>query len=259
MSDDAEEQAPDPLVGPQTQGCGSGNDADTKPAFEVSLQLQTTRRVNFASAQNDVPVLKLLSLTNTSEIALEDLDVTLDAKPPVIRTKTWKIDRLSAGQSLDLHDLSTPLDIHHLSGLNETEIGSLTLTVTNTSGPLIVETRRLELLARDQWGGVSDMGRLLAAFVSPNDAVVAAILKEASLLLERSGQDGSMEGYQIGPMFARRHEAQSHSVAPGLRVRRAMTLRQSRPSNKASNWAFDNRITPSCILGQANVPCSSRL
>lgn len=174
------------------------SDAESKLTFEVDLQLQTTRRVNFASAQNDVPVLKTVSLTNTGEFALENLDVIFEAQPPVIRTKSWKIDRLSAGQSLDLHDLSTPLDIQHLSGRNETEIGSLTLTVTNADGPLLVETRKLELLAHDEWGGLGDMDRLLAAFVSPNDAVVAAILKTASLLLERSGHDGSMEGYQSG-------------------------------------------------------------
>lgn len=196
MNDRIEEKSLEQSAQNPTLNAESEGDTGAKSAFEIDLQLLTTRRVNFASAQNDVPILKSLSLTNTGENALENLDVTFEAHPPVIRTKSWKIDRLSTDQSLDLHDLSTPLDIKHLAGLNETEIGSLTLTVSNAEGPLLVETRKLELLARDQWGGLGEMDGLLAAFVSPNDAVVATILKEASLLLERGGHDGSMEGYQ---------------------------------------------------------------
>ncbi|WP_294612361.1 hypothetical protein, partial [uncultured Roseovarius sp.] len=173
MNDGTEEKASDPLVDTQALDNETENDAESKATFDINLNLQTTLRVNFASAQNDVPVLKSLSLSNNGESALEDLDLTIEAQPPVIRPKTWRIDRLSAGQSLNLHDLSTPLDIPHLSGLNETEIGSLMFKVTNAEGTLFSETRRLELLARDHWGGLSDMGRLLAAFVSPNDAVAA--------------------------------------------------------------------------------------
>ncbi len=173
-------------------------DINQADVFPVSLHIDTARRVNFASAQNDIPVLKALSLTNNAESACENVQVTLTAQPPVIKPRTWIIDRLSPGKTLELRDLATPLDTQHLSGLNETEIGTLTLTVAHEDAELATENIALELLARDQWGGLGGMDRLLAAFVSPNDAVVAAILKEASLLLERSGRDGSLEGYQSG-------------------------------------------------------------
>ena len=60
----------------------------------------------------------------------------------------------------------------------------------------IVEKRRIELLARDEWGGVPDMAQILAAFVSPNDPAVARVLKHAASLLEKAGHEGSMNGYQ---------------------------------------------------------------
>ena len=198
MIDWMQGQKPDQHAGIQAVDGDPRDESEPPAEFAVSLQLQTTHRVNFASAQNDVPVIKSLSLHNTGEHALENLTINLKSHPPVIRPKTWTIDRLGADQSLDLNDLTTPLDIQLLSGLNETEIGSLTLTIASSDGQILEETRRLELLARDQWGGLGDMDRLLAAFVSPNDAVVAVILKEASVLLERSGYDGSMEGYQSG-------------------------------------------------------------
>lgn len=164
----------------------------------VSISLSAASRINFASAQNDVPIIRSLSLYNNGDKTLTDLDVTLTADPPVIRPKTWKIDSLGANQSLSLSELSTPLDNKLLSGLNETEIGSLCVSVLSGTQYLLSETRQLELLARDQWGGLADMDRLLAAFVSPNDAAIATILKEASLLLERSGHTSSLEGYQSG-------------------------------------------------------------
>ena len=56
-----------------------------------------------------------------------------------------------------------------------------------------------------------------------------------------------------------RPRAQDHSAASGRATVRARTRRQSRPSNKASNWALLSRITPSSIRGQAKRPCSKRL
>src|SRR5690606_35581483 len=58
------------------------------------------------------------------------------------------------------------------------------------------EQDRIELLARDEWGGLVDMENILAAFVSPNHPQVARLLKEASSLLEAAGHPSSMEGYQ---------------------------------------------------------------
>ena len=171
---------------------------DPQQGSDIRLELDAARRVNFAYAQNDIPVIKTLSLKNTGHHALEAVEIRLEAEPAVIRSKTWAIDRLGPNKCLALADLATTLDLPRLSGLNETEVGSLTLTVADATGPLLTEQRPLELLARDQWGGLGDMDRLLAAFVAPNDAVVAEILKKASLLLERSGQDGALEGYQSG-------------------------------------------------------------
>ena len=85
-----------------------------------------------------------------------------------------------------------------LAGLDEAERGVLHLVLSTETGPLAEWRTEIDLLARDQWGGLADMDRLLAAYVSPNDAAVAGILKDASRLLEAAGRDGSLEGYQSG-------------------------------------------------------------
>ena len=62
--------------------------------------------------------------------------------------------------------------------------------------------------------------------------------------------------YQDHRGGASRNARPSHSAAVGGRAARSRTLRQSRPANSASNWAWFSDITPSRIAGQVKV-CSS--
>lgn len=163
---------------------------------EPRLELEAVKRVNFASAQNNLPVIRTLRARNPSGEIYRDLKLIVSATPPIIREKIWTIDSLAPGEVCEIEDLDFSIDSGMLSGLDETERGGLRLTLENGCGTLAEEHVELELLARDHWGGLDDMDRLLAAYVSPNDPTVAFILKEASRLLERSGQNGSMEGYQ---------------------------------------------------------------
>ena len=162
----------------------------------MSLRHYALRRVNFATAQNDVAIIEGITVENPTDEALTDIRITLRAAPPIIREKTWTIDRVAPGSHLSVCDISTPLDIERLEGLDEAEIGELEFRMEAQGLQTIVEKRRIDLLARDEWGGVRDMAQILAAFVSPNDPAVARILKDAARLLEGAGHDGSMNGYQ---------------------------------------------------------------
>ena len=172
------------------------HDDEGKQKLSVSLDIDLPSCVNFASAQNDIPVIRGLSLRNNGQRAATGLKVRVTAAPPVIRARAWVIGDLAPGDELSLHDLATPLDAEKLSGLNETERGTLIFEVFQGDEAVVQEKHDLNLLAKDHWGGLADMDRLLAAYVSPNDAYVASLLKEASRLLEAAGHDGSLEGYQ---------------------------------------------------------------
>ena len=169
---------------------------ESKESRVVSLQHYALRRVNFASAQNDVAIIEGIKVENPTDEALTDIRITLRAAPPIIREKTWIIGRVAPGSHLSVRDISTPLDIERLEGLDEAEVGELEFRMEAQGFQTIVEKRRIDLLARDEWGGVRDMAQILAAFVSPNDPAVARVLKDAAHLLEGAGHDGSMNGYQ---------------------------------------------------------------
>ena len=164
----------------------------------VSLTCETLRRVNFACTQNDVAVVRRLCVRNGTNDPLVGIRVTMRAIPPVIRQKSWLLDRVAPGSEHDVSDLGVELDIERLAGLNEAEVGEFELRVDGEGIEPIVERRPIDLLARDEWGGLSDMAQLLAAFVSPNEPAVAKLLKDASRLLLENGHDDSLDGYQSG-------------------------------------------------------------
>ena len=107
----------------------SNNSIETPDVSEesrgVSLHHNALGRVNFASAQNDVAIIEGIKVENPTDEALTDIRITLRAAPPIIREKTWSIDRVAPRSHHSVRDLSTPLDIERLEGLDEAEVGEL--------------------------------------------------------------------------------------------------------------------------------------
>ena len=185
----------------------------------VTVEWQVLSRVNSACAQNDVAVVRHLALRNDTDDPLVGVRVTLRATPPVLRERAWVLDRIGPQSEHEVSDTKTDLDVVRLAGMNEAELGELELRVEADGIEPFLEHKRVDLLARDQWGGLADMAQVLAAFVSPNEPAVAKLLKDAARLLEAAGHDGSMDGYQSGdPRRAYMLAASIWSAATGLRL-----------------------------------------
>ena len=162
----------------------------------VRLHVHAQRKVSFAAAQNDAAILEEVAIENRTDDPLTDVRLALRTAPPVLRRKTWIIEHIAPQSTHTVRDTSTDIDIEYLSGLNEAEHGSLELVMESAEHPPLTEHCPLELLARDEWGGLGNKPHLLAAFVAPNDAAIARLLRSASLQLEHAGYDGAMNGYQ---------------------------------------------------------------
>ena len=64
----------------------SGDIVESLAAIPV-IEVETARRINFAFAQNDVPVLRSLAISNPTDTVFEKLELTLSAEPSVLRAK----------------------------------------------------------------------------------------------------------------------------------------------------------------------------
>ncbi|MEM6942379.1 MAG: hypothetical protein AAF565_01355 [Pseudomonadota bacterium] len=172
------------------------NDPDIAEARTL-IRSDIAAKVNFASAQNAVPIIRTLEVANRGETPIEGATLSLDATPSFCRTKSWTLDRIEAGGTTNVSDRDLSLDLGRLDGLNEAERGEIALILRDRDGAeLARHVAPVELLARDQWGGLGEMAQILAAFVAPNDPAVPRLLKEASRLLEASGRSGAIDGYQ---------------------------------------------------------------
>jgi len=162
----------------------------------LTLKISSAECVNFASAQNSVPVLQCIEIQNTSDTPFENLTLELIPHPPFCQNRTWAIDRISARSGLSLSDLRLKYDFAFFDGLNEAEQGQLNFQLKQAETVLTEQILPIRLLARDEWGGVNVMASILAAFTSPNDPAIARICKHASMLLEKTGRKGALDGYQ---------------------------------------------------------------
>lgn len=170
----------------------AGVESSGMPLIEVEVASRTT----FAAAQNAVPLIRRIVLRGTGDRAMVDLRLVMTAQPGFCRAKEWQIDRLGMGAELEVGDRQVTLDYGVLDRLNEAEHGQLVFRLLDGEAVLAECVAPIELLARDEWGGSAEMAQVLAAFVSPNHPAVSVILKEASRVLEASGQSGALDGYQ---------------------------------------------------------------
>ncbi|WP_208852361.1 DUF3320 domain-containing protein [Roseomonas genomospecies 6] len=170
----------------------------------VRIEATLTPRLNLAFHQNAVPVLHELVLVNDGDAPLEAVELTLTSEPAFVAPKTWRIDAVPAGQRYHVPKLDVTLDGAMLGRLTEAESATVTITAAAAGSPEPVARteRSLELLARNQWGGVGNIPEMIAAFVQPNDPAVERVLKKAANILRQNGKSGALNGYEGGPKRA---------------------------------------------------------
>ncbi len=164
--------------------------------MSVDVELVLAGKIGFAAHQNAVPVLRELRLTHSGPEPLADLSLTVTAEPAFVVPRTWHLERLDPQGTLYLDDRDLEFDAALLGSLQESLVAQLTFTVRQ--GDEILQTRRypVELLARNQWGGVDSMPELAAAFVMPNDPAVDRLLGAAAEVLRRAGKSTALDGYE---------------------------------------------------------------
>jgi very-short-patch-repair endonuclease len=176
-------------------------------------------KLNLADFQNAVPLLRELIIVNDSEVAIQSLELEITSVPAFLKSKTWRIEEVGAGKSFALSDLDIKLDGTLLSRLTEAEKASVTL-VLRYSSDVRQELARLdwtvELLPRNQWGGLSHFPDMVAAFVQPNEPAVERLLKQTAEILRKSGKNAALDGYKGGPKRAWELVSGIWSVVAGM-------------------------------------------
>src|SRR5258707_10940220 len=166
-----------------------------RPLIEVSA----ASFVNAAFHQNSIPFLRELRILGTGiSEDLRELTLSLSSQPEFLKAKCWNISFLPKDGIVRLSDLDVSLDGGLLAGLTEALSGRVTFSLAQNGEELSCREIDARLLAPDEWGGLSTLPEILAAFVRPNDPAVETVLKAAAEALRRSGKQPGLEGYQSG-------------------------------------------------------------
>ncbi|ABK42844.1 superfamily I DNA and RNA helicase and helicase subunit [Magnetococcus marinus MC-1] len=160
------------------------------------LHVSVQEKINFATQQNAVPILRELSIENIGQESVANLRLTLTSNPVFLVRKTWHLDQLEPGLRLTVSDRDIRLDAGLLMSLHESLRGDLRVELYQDDLLLVEKNIEVELLARHQWGGSQFMPEMLAAFIEPNDTFIAEILRSASSLLQKNGLESGLDGYQ---------------------------------------------------------------
>jgi very-short-patch-repair endonuclease len=174
-------------------------------ATSAGLKIDATliAKLNLADFQNAVPLIRDLWLINETDQAHEQVELLLTSDPPFLKPRCWRIDALAARSRYPIHDLALNVDGGMLARLTEAETATVSLALrtrgADTATPALAQRDTLlELLPRNQWGGLSHLPDLVAAFVQPNDPAVDRLLKRAAEVLHQNDRNPALDGYTGG-------------------------------------------------------------
>jgi len=170
---------------------------------ELKIDATLIAKLNLADFQNAVPLIRDLWLINETGKTHEQVELLLTSSPPFLKPRAWHIDTLAAGSRLAIRDLDLNLDGGLLARLTEAETATVSLALrcvgSDPAAPALAQRDiQLELLPRNQWGGLSHLPDLVAAFVQPNDPAVDRLLKRTAEVLRQNHRNPALDGYAGG-------------------------------------------------------------
>lgn len=182
--------------------------AETEPK-KVEIFATVVAKLNLADFQNAIPVIRELRVSNETSSRFVNATLTLSSEPTVFKPKIWRIDEIAAKSFRTIPGLDLVLDGALLNRLTEAELSTFTF-VLEADDAHAVEGRKeiarseqvVDLLPRNQWGGMRHIPDMTAAFVQPNDPAVERLLKQTAELLRLSDKSSSLDGYEGGPKRA---------------------------------------------------------
>lgn len=203
----SEEQRSVPLAGSEgghsssTIGGTSADQTQLPPPPALTLEATLACKLSLADFQNAVPLIRDLAVVSTLEADSGPLELALSAEPAFFKSKTWRLESVSRGQRYRIKELDIALDGPLLTRLTEAESATVQFTLRKAgelNSHVAALSKQVELLPRNQWGGLSHLPDLVAAFVQPNDPAVDKVLKKAAELLRSHGKSSSLDGYTKG-------------------------------------------------------------
>ena len=162
----------------------------------LRVEVDHDRTLNFAMAHNAVPLVKLIRVTNTDARSVQDVAVKVRMRPGFADPWTAHIEMIAPGSTWNVDTVDLGLRMQELVNLTEREEALLSLRVSAKDQPEVHLESKVQVLACNEWNGVSSLPHLLAAFVQPNHPSVGEVLAIVRGVLGEATGDPALDGYQ---------------------------------------------------------------
>jgi very-short-patch-repair endonuclease len=174
---------------------GKHQDSLVRDAFEVSIE--SAQIVNYAAAQNNIPLISRLVIRNTTERLYKQVEVLISANPALFDPKRFTFDTFGGHETRTFNSVQLNLALNHeyLFDLDESECASISVRVTKDEMEPKLHNEPIRALARNEWGATLGLPELLAAHVQPTTIEIDRVLSAASNLL-KSSAGIAMDGYR---------------------------------------------------------------
>lgn len=164
------------------------------PSLLIDVQVDAT--VSYASYQNNVPLIRGISITNNGDEPLYDVEILVQCEPVFAEALRLRFARLDVQETRRIEAVDLKFQHGYLAELNEAERGRVSFQVTAREIEIAQTDRVVDVLAYDQWAGTRALPELLAAFSLPNNPVIDRLIFQSGELLTKAAGGQSMNGYQ---------------------------------------------------------------
>jgi very-short-patch-repair endonuclease len=172
-----------------------------------AVQVDYSECINFAFQQNSIPILRRIEIQNNSEKDWQNITCKIDTQPGWAEPHYLKITQIPASTAYTLTDIPLKLEIDYLAELSERvhgeirmEIRATVIAIDQDESPedevIYEQTFSVNVYAHDEWTGLRSLPEILAAFVTPNLAIVEQILSNTTHILGKRTSSSALDGYQ---------------------------------------------------------------
>ena len=162
----------------------------------IKIEAQTTGVFSFAMQQNYIPLIRCIRLVNEGELSYDDINVKVSFEPEFAKPAVFPVQLAEAMRTTEISPVKLTLSPDMLFSMTEKTAGNIHISVEKGEDVLAETDIPVDILAYDQWSGVSMMPELITAFCSPNHPAVNELVSEAAVYLKEWTGSPAFTGYQ---------------------------------------------------------------
>ena len=175
--------------------------ADLASTNKVVVTADCEKVFNYAAQSLGKPALKKLTVTNHCDRELSGIAVKVTPSDGFAQPITRFVERLAAGQKVDITDVTLTPGVKYLDKLTEKTPAALVLEAFQGEELLYTDSVPLELQPLNEWPGNSVGAHSVACFVTPNHPVIREMQPALGEKLKAHDYSPNRPAYYWGQAF----------------------------------------------------------